>query len=177
MTSPYLERSGRPHDVARLEYEVGRAHRAIVGLLSAIRLNQQRAAPATLKWAVDEAQGVLENDAGILSWNITAAARDVLTERQRQVTEEGWTREHDERQSAGELSYAAQAYVASARAHAVGVPAPNAWEADWPWTEQTYKPKSERRDLVRAAALIIAEIERLDRKSHDSLIEPISGGP
>ena len=31
------------------------------------------------------------------------------------------------------------------------------WGLDW------LKPKSPRRDLVRAAALIVAEIERLDR--------------
>jgi hypothetical protein len=35
----------------------------------------------------------------------------------------------------------------------------------WPskWAEHWFKPKDPRRDLVRAAALCIAEIERLDR--------------
>lgn len=35
----------------------------------------------------------------------------------------------------------------------------------WPlsWAKSWLKPKDRRRDLIRAAALIIAEIERLDR--------------
>lgn len=33
----------------------------------------------------------------------------------------------------------------------------------WPWDASWWKPRGARRDLVRAAALIIAEIERLDR--------------
>ena len=37
---------------------------------------------------------------------------------------------------------------------------------DWPasWSTDWWKPKTPRRDLVRAAALLIAEIERIDRK-------------
>lgn len=34
----------------------------------------------------------------------------------------------------------------------------------WPWGAEWWKPKEPRRDLVRAGALIIAEIERLDRR-------------
>lgn len=42
----------------------------------------------------------------------------------------------------------------------------------WPWDERWWKPEGGRRDLVKAGALIIAEIERLDRlelaeSSHD----------
>jgi hypothetical protein len=33
----------------------------------------------------------------------------------------------------------------------------------WPWEDKWWKPKDRRRDLVRAGALIVAEIERLDR--------------
>ena len=32
------------------------------------------------------------------------------------------------------------------------------------WSKDWWKPKDKRRDLIRAAALIVAEIERLDRK-------------
>lgn len=38
---------------------------------------------------------------------------------------------------------------------------PDAWPTTW--AEDWWKPKNPRRDLVRAAALLIAEIERLDR--------------
>lgn len=33
----------------------------------------------------------------------------------------------------------------------------------WPWSREWWKPKNPRRDLVKAGALIVAEIERLDR--------------
>ncbi|HCF3475434.1 TPA: hypothetical protein ACHSVP_002604 [Pseudomonas aeruginosa] len=33
----------------------------------------------------------------------------------------------------------------------------------WPWDEQWWKPSTARRDLVKACALALAEIERLDR--------------
>ncbi|EOD8835582.1 TPA: hypothetical protein ACVMZV_002320 [Pseudomonas aeruginosa] len=33
----------------------------------------------------------------------------------------------------------------------------------WPWDQQWWKPTSARRDLVKACALALAEIERLDR--------------
>jgi hypothetical protein len=33
----------------------------------------------------------------------------------------------------------------------------------WPWSREWWQPKDRRRDLVRAGALIVAEIERLDR--------------
>ncbi|MGA4817142.1 hypothetical protein ACPA9J_29995 [Pseudomonas aeruginosa] len=33
----------------------------------------------------------------------------------------------------------------------------------WPWDEQWWKPTTVRRDMVKACALALAEIERLDR--------------
>jgi hypothetical protein len=33
----------------------------------------------------------------------------------------------------------------------------------WPFERSAWKPKSPRSDMVKAAALIVAEIERLDR--------------
>ncbi len=43
----------------------------------------------------------------------------------------------------------------------------------WPWSSKWWKPKDRRRDLVRAGALIVAEIKRLERasrkdKDHDN---------
>jgi hypothetical protein len=35
--------------------------------------------------------------------------------------------------------------------------------ARWPWSQDWWKPTNPRRDLVKAGALIAAEIERLDR--------------
>lgn len=35
----------------------------------------------------------------------------------------------------------------------------------WPWDSNTFKPRDRRNNLVRAAALIMAEIDRMDRLS------------
>lgn len=89
--------------------------------------------------------------------NMTQAARDVLAERQRQITEEGWTLGDDDLQIHGQIARAAAAYALNA----AGYPATS--KDIWPWLDHWWKPGTPRRDLVKAAALIIAEIERLDR--------------
>lgn len=104
------------------------------------------------------------------------ALLDVVAERRRQIEVEGWDREHDDEHDAGQLAKAAACYALCAgigTASGVGkedhygfvaeyakagVPSPL-----WPWANIYWKPKNPRRDLVRAAALILAEIERLDR--------------
>ena len=93
------------------------------------------------------------------------AIADVIAERRRQIEVEGWTPEHDDTHSGGCLARAASCYALHAgwvmRPRAIGWPdyPPHGWPFDREW----WKPKDPRRDLVRAAALIIAEIERLDR--------------
>jgi len=90
----------------------------------------------------------------------SAAARDVLAERRRQVAAEGWTPEHDDSHLRGEMALAAACYAIT---DFPSETASHACEALWPWSAQWWKPKSLRRNLVRAGALILAEIERLDR--------------
>lgn len=88
---------------------------------------------------------------------------DVQAERRRQVTAEGWTPEHDDAHSHGQMARAAACYALA------GSSAPNDGTAAllvslaWPWDEQWWKPTTTRRDLVKACALGLAEIERLDR--------------
>ncbi|HBY8976932.1 TPA: hypothetical protein MI939_20015 [Klebsiella pneumoniae] len=91
------------------------------------------------------------------SRTVTAAAVDVLAERQRQVTAEGWTAERDDGYQNSELADAAACYAI--HAHNQGFSTP----AHWPWSQDWWKQTSPRRDLVKAGALILAEIERLDR--------------
>lgn len=94
---------------------------------------------------------------------------DVIAERQRQVSAEGWTPEHDDQHSSGELAGAAACYARHVNGRQWIYPIrPESYASEdapheWPWDEAWWKPKSPRRDLVRAAALILAEIERLDR--------------
>jgi hypothetical protein len=93
---------------------------------------------------------------------LTAAAHDVLAERQRQIASEGWTPEHDDTHADGSLSEAAACYAMGD----VEASADNETVAIWPWSLEWWKPEGgRRRMLIKAGALILAEIERLDRLS------------
>ena len=82
----------------------------------------------------------------------TEVVTEILVERRRQVEKEGWSESHDDAHGEGQLAEAAAAY-ASRR------------NLDWPWAPGWDKRRkhSRRRRLVIAAALLVAEIERLDR--------------
>ena len=92
--------------------------------------------------------------------SFTAAANDVLAERRRQVEVEGWVPERDDQYQSGELAGAAACYALTSAKHWY---APSATHLLWPWSREWWKPATARRDLVKAGALILAEIERLDR--------------
>lgn len=99
---------------------------------------------------------------------LTEAARDVLAERQRQINVEGWEPERDDTYQYGELASAAASYAQCAGLQGEGATTENAFKTpfveNWPWSEDWWKPSTEpRRNLVKAGALILAEIERLDR--------------
>lgn len=100
---------------------------------------------------------------------LTDAVRDVVRERQRQMSVEGWTPEHDDEHANGDMALAAACYAAAAG----GVPWSDDVPSFWPWADQWWKPTTARRDLVKAGALILAEIERLDRAA----AHPASGEP
>lgn len=88
------------------------------------------------------------------------ALLDIGEERMRQVEIEGWTEAHDDKWINAELAAAAASY---------------AWPRDgkmqdgrivpkqWPWHWSWWKVAGQRRNLIKAGALIVAEIERLDR--------------
>lgn len=95
---------------------------------------------------------------------LTKAAADVLAERRRQVDLEGWTPQHDDEHEGREMAAAAACYAANA---CEGV-WDGGWPGEaWPWPREWWKPSTARRDLVKAAALILAEIERLDRRTQE----------
>jgi hypothetical protein len=88
---------------------------------------------------------------------LNSAARDVVSERQRQVSAEGFSLYRDDIYVKGEMANAAAAYATCAGR-------PRSLTTLWPWSQKTFKPSADRRrDLVKAAALLLAEIERLDR--------------
>lgn len=97
------------------------------------------------------------------------ALNDIAFERERQKIEEGWTEEWDNHHTDQSLSQAAACY---ALPDGIRYMVQRGYErgnrlipAFWPvsWSKNWWKPKDRRRDLVRAGALILAEIERLDR--------------
>ena len=87
------------------------------------------------------------------------AILDAATERLRQQAVEGWTLEHDDAYFPGTLAQAGACYAMNAGAAFFANRPPSGWPFDRSW----WKPTTPRRDLVKAAALILAEIERLDR--------------
>ncbi|ERX41064.1 hypothetical protein [Pseudomonas aeruginosa] len=90
---------------------------------------------------------------------------DVQAERRRQITAEGWTPEHDDEHADGQMAQAAGCYAL--HAGGIGTDWPdgrqNGSALFWPWDKDSWKPTTPRRDLVKACALALAEIERLDR--------------
>lgn len=118
---------------------------------------------------------------------LTPALVDVALERRRQIEVEGYTAEHDANEHlAGEFASAGAAFAISAasvldRVSARGPTYPLGGPAAatfWPPTMGPWKPRSPRRDLVRAAALLIAELDRMDRTPRPSQpAEPQKGAP
>lgn len=102
---------------------------------------------------------------------MSTAIEDVIAERQRQMAVEGWTPEHDDEHDDGNLAAAGAAYAVNAadqlHPYSQG-DGGNEQPIMWPWDAEWWKPKNPRRDLVRAAALIIAEIEKIDRQGESA---------
>ena len=90
---------------------------------------------------------------------------EIAAERRRQMEGEGWAPEHDDLLTKCELAYAAACYaMGRTLVQQVNL---------WPW-HNWWKPKDRRHDLIRAAALIVAEIERLDRAALTAQEKPPS---
>lgn len=89
----------------------------------------------------------------------------IRAERERQVSEEGWTPEHDDEYEIGKLAMAAGCYVRNAVWRSLGgrnLPREQL-SIDWPWEDKWWKPTTPDRDLEKAAALLVAEMERRAR--------------
>lgn len=113
--------------------------------------------PATVLALLDELEAAEKRIAELEGGAFNPAILDVVAERQRQQSVEGWTPEHDNAYQNSELADAAACYAI--HAHNQGFSTP----AHWPWSPDWWKQSGARRDLVKAGALILAEIERIDR--------------
>lgn len=90
---------------------------------------------------------------------------EIAAERARQIAKEGWSEQHDDKHDPGELACAGAAYALNAGCvlyplNGTPLDAPPEF---WMWQVEDWKPKDPRRDLIRAAALIVAEVEKMDR--------------
>ena len=156
----YLRQADKALAVARQHFAQERdALRAeIEGYVSEREMIASEAYQSGYESAVEETRTELATAREALG----QAAVDVLAERKRQQLIEGWTPDHDDEHADEELADAAAAYALSPKHYVF----PNRAECPdfWPWDERCWNPKDDRRrDLVRAGALILAEIERLDR--------------
>ena len=104
----------------------------------------------------------------------------ISAERARQVSKEGWTAEHDDCHTSGELARAAVCYASPCPVYVTEYRFGGYAFADpWPWTDDgsdkrqwwdgspqhaaSYSKDKRIRLLVKAGALIAAEIDRLQR--------------
>ena len=110
---------------------------------------------------------------------------EIADERKRQIEKEGWTHKHDDEHSDGELALIASLYASPINLYIKDVRSANksvylgkgvsikimqsetfpaeAWPCTWDGKWDKRKIHDKRQRLVIAGALIVAEIERLDR--------------
>lgn len=92
----------------------------------------------------------------------------ITDERLRQINEEGYDYRHDDSHNRGELAGAAAWYAMNAINYVDTINLTATLKGKdhhtlWPWADEWYKPKTPLHDLIRAGALIAAEIDRLQR--------------
>lgn len=95
--------------------------------------------------------------------SLSPAFMAVLAERRRQQGEEGYSAESDDALTDYQLPRAAACYVLAAS----GVARHKA-TLFWPFEQPIKVAEDRRRNLIKAAALLLAEIERIDRDAEQA---------
>ena len=97
----------------------------------------------------------------------------IAAERERQITAEGWSAAHDAEHDNCELTAAADCYLTSAALTYQGGCGPDDYQDHWPFDESWWKPSGDAvRDLVKAGALIAAEIDRIQQEQRPTGSQP-----
>ncbi len=100
----------------------------------------------------------------------------IAKERQRQIENEGWTISHDDTHTDEQIAYAAACYATPPEGRKTWISGKllSPW---WPWSDLYWKPTPDNRirELVKAGALIVAEIERLQRAGEAGIAEGAVG--
>ncbi len=89
----------------------------------------------------------------------------IAEERIRQIDRKGWSADHDDEHEDGLLAQAGGCYAIKA-AEKLGLSISKAylnWPSAWPFDKEYYRPEEPIAQLVKAGALIAAEIDRLQR--------------
>ena len=94
----------------------------------------------------------------------------IADERKRQIEVEGWTSKHDDQHCDDTLVVAGICYAAHV-ANSLRGATPDKLPPQWPWEARWWKPEDNVRTLVKAGALIAAQIDRLQRRA-----DYLSGG-
>lgn len=93
----------------------------------------------------------------------------IAAERERQIAVEGWSAAHDDKHDCREMSIAAEDYLMVYNAGEGGDNDFSMASRQWPWDAKWWKPSPDPlRNLVKAGALIAAEIDRINRQSSKS---------
>ena len=104
---------------------------------------------------------------------MSEAILDIAVERYRQIEVEGWLPEDDDTVFSGTLARMGGCYAIHVSnffnldeisAESLRDYREEPMSEVWPGARCPWKPSYPRRDLVKAAALILAEIERIDRR-------------
>jgi hypothetical protein len=103
----------------------------------------------------------------------TKAVRDVVRERFRQITELGYSYEHDDRHNTDRELVTAAIYYAADEPIRKLLDSSGFRLSDL--HRVVFDPRDDRTNVVRAAALLIAEVERVDRQN--SVAAPGDGDP
>ena len=141
-----------------------------VGRTFAVATDYANGKPATLSFTPSRLYGLMCSLMAGLSVSAAfmagPALQDVVIERQRQLQVKGWSPQVDDTRVKGELADAAAAYATTSQMLANAV---------WPfrglaenWVADSHPGR--RQMLVKAAALLIAEIERRDRAAESPQI-------
>lgn len=78
----------------------------------------------------------------------------VKEEREKQINKHGYTAVYDRQHPKKAVLYGALAYLNSI------IYSSNVGIEDWPFKEESFKPEGDIKNLVKAAAMIIAEIDK-----------------
>ncbi len=172
-------RTARRTDWMEPEYGLRRPELALVLNLAACRIERQTfvCELQRLDWPCGQADELADLVCHLLAALSAPAGHDrarqedaespsialIAAERQRQVEAEGWTAKHDDRHVDAELARAAACYALPPD----GGRGPFDVPTHWPFEARSWKPTPDDRvrELVKAAALIAAEIDRLLRKA------------